>query len=72
MALLECCLSNVSSDALVAMNESEHEIRETICLDRCGACYDQPFLVVNGELQRDKSHRDLLRSLDMEHEVLVE
>lgn len=70
MALLECCLSNVSSDARIALDQSDHEVRETICLDRCGDCYDQPFLVVDGDLQTGSSHRELLRSLDDEPEVL--
>lgn len=69
MALLECCLSNVSSDARVALNESDHEIREAFCLDRCGQCYDDPFLVVNGDLRTGDSHRDLLRLLDAESRV---
>lgn len=72
MALLECCLSNVSLDARVALDESDHEIRETICLDRCGDCYAQPFLVVDGDIYTGETHRDLLESLDCEQQVLDE
>lgn len=69
MALVECCLSNVSSDARVALNESDHDVREALCLDRCGTCYDQPFLVVDGELQQGNSHQQLLQSFDSELQV---
>lgn len=69
MALLECCLSNVSSDARVALDESDHQVRETFCLDRCGDCYDRPFLVVDGELRTGGSHGDLIESLDGKQQV---
>ncbi|MFC4986699.1 DUF1450 domain-containing protein [Saliphagus infecundisoli] len=64
MAFLECCLNNVSSDARVALGESDHDVRETFCLDRCGDCYDRSFLVVDGELRTGNSHMDLLESVD--------
>lgn len=72
MALLECCLSNVSSDVRVALDKSDHEVREAFCLDRCGDCYDRAFLVVDGELQAGDSHADLLESLDGEPQVYEE
>lgn len=64
MVLIECCLNNVSSGARTALNESDHEVRETICLDRCGDCYDRSFMVVEGNLRIGDSHRDILRSID--------
>lgn len=72
MALVECCLSNVSADARIALDESDHEVRETFCLDRCGDCYDRPFLVVDGELRTGDSHEVLLESLDGEPQVYEE
>lgn len=69
MALLECCLSNVSSDARVALNDADYEVREAFCLDRCGRCYDDPFLVIDGKVRTGESHRDLLRALDGEPQV---
>lgn len=64
MTLLECCLSNVSSDGLAALKSSEHKLNETICLDRCGVCYDQPFLIVDGELRTGESHQEILGSIE--------
>jgi uncharacterized protein YuzB (UPF0349 family) len=70
MTLVECCLSNVSSDARAVLDESDHEIRESFCLDRCGTCYEQPFLIVDGELSVATSFEDLLDPLaDSEEEV---
>lgn len=64
MTLLECCLGNVSSDGLAALKDSEYKLNETICLDRCGACYDRPFLIVDGELRTGESHEEILDSLE--------
>lgn len=64
MVLLECCLNNVSSAARIALDKSDHDVRETFCLDRCGDCYDRSFLVVDDELRTSDSHADLLESVD--------
>lgn len=64
MTLIECCLSNVSFEARTALDESEHRVRETVCLDRCGDCHATPFLVVDGDVRTSNSHRALLQSVD--------
>jgi uncharacterized protein YuzB (UPF0349 family) len=64
MTLLECCLSDVSSDGLAALKNSEYDLNEKICLDRCGVCYDRPFLIVDGELHTGDSHKEILNSLE--------
>lgn len=64
MTLLECCLSNVSSETRVALDESPYRVRESICLDRCGTCYDGAFLLVDGALEVGESHRSLLESVE--------
>lgn len=69
MALIECCLSNVASEARIALDESDHEVRESFCLDRCGDCYTRPFLVVDGELRSGDSHDDILESAAMDSQV---
>ena len=66
MPLIECCLNNVSADTRAAIANSDEQVRETICLDRCGECYDQSFLVVDAELRTGKSHRNILQSLDVD------
>lgn len=72
MALLECCLSNISPGAQVALDESEHKVRESICLDRCGDCYAQPFLVIDGNIHLGESHQDILDSVDCNQQVFDE
>lgn len=64
MAFVECCLSNVSSEARVALDESNHEVREAFCLDRCGRCHERPFLVVDGALRDGQAFEGLLRDID--------
>jgi len=64
MATVECCLSNVSGDARSLLHESEHTVRETLCLDRCGECYRHPFLVVDGELWTGDAHRDIIADFE--------
>lgn len=68
MAFIECCRSNLPPDGRKELISSPHRVRETICLDRCGTCYDDPFVVVDGELHTGTSHRDILRSLDQDSE----
>lgn len=72
MALIECCLSNVSSDMRKALSESDHEVRETFCLDRCGICYNQQFLVIDGELHGEIADLNSLSDIDVEAEGLKE
>lgn len=64
MALIECCLSNVSGTARLALNDSDHRVRESLCLDRCGNCHDEAFVVVEGALYTGDSHEQLLQGID--------
>lgn len=64
MTLVECCVGNVTADARKELHESDVQVREAICLDRCGTCWERPFLIVDGELRTDESYSDLLRSLE--------
>lgn len=56
------CLHNVDSDVrgqLTAV-ETDAETVERRCLQRCGDCHRGDFLVVDGRLEADGSHADLL------------
>ncbi len=68
MTLIECCLGNVTAEARRELRESDGQVRETICLDRCGTCCASPFLIVDGELREDESFSDLLCSFDRQQE----
>lgn len=58
---VECCVNNVTADARAVLDETVHEVRFSFCLDHCGTCYEEPFLVVDGELRTGRSHEDILR-----------
>lgn len=68
MALIECCLHNVSSEARDVLHRTDHTVRERLCLDRCGDCDRQPFVVVDGTLELGTSHRDLLADVTTDSE----
>jgi len=41
-------------------------VREQPCLQRCGRCYEGPFLVVDGELREGESYQDMLEGASPE------
>lgn len=58
---IEYCLNNVDADARRRLDHRETgEVVETRCLQRCGDCYREPFLVVDGELATGGSHAEIL------------
>jgi uncharacterized protein YuzB (UPF0349 family) len=60
--VIEYCLRNVDGgvrDRLAAV-ETDAEVVERRCLQRCGECYRGPFLVVDGALETADSHAALL------------
>ena len=59
-ARVECCTNNVSMDEWAALRESEIEVDQQYCLQRCGVCHDSPFVVVDGETVRGESYDELL------------
>lgn len=56
----ECCVSNVDAEARALLTESDVDAVESYCLDRCGECYEGPFLVVDGTVVRGKSYEAVL------------
>jgi uncharacterized protein YuzB (UPF0349 family) len=46
---IEYCLNNVDSDTRTLLRGTD--ARETTCLGRCGRCYSDPFLLVDGEVR---------------------
>ena len=40
------------------------DVREATCLDHCGRCYREAFLVVDGTVRTGPSHAAVLRDLD--------
>ena len=61
--LVEYCLSNVPTPARAMLQACGLPVREDSCLQRCGCCYDGPFLVVDGEVVEGASHREILERI---------
>jgi uncharacterized protein YuzB (UPF0349 family) len=46
---IEYCIRNVDPGDRERVEALEGDVREHFCLQRCGACDAEPFLVVDGE-----------------------
>jgi uncharacterized protein YuzB (UPF0349 family) len=61
---IEYCLNNVDADVRCRLRDREgDETVEQRCLQRCGDCYRDDFLVVDGELAAGGSHAEILSAL---------
>lgn len=58
--LVECCVHNLTGGTGGAIDRSDPELRVSFCLDRCGTCYDEPFLVIDGEVTTGQSYEEIL------------
>jgi uncharacterized protein YuzB (UPF0349 family) len=67
-ACVEYCLANVGPAVRRSLRASDHDTNEQRCLQRCGQCRRDPFLVVDGEFETGSTHADLLHYLDISHE----
>ena len=64
---VESCLHNTDSTVRRLLRERIDETAATIefrsCLQRCGPCFEAPFLVVDGELRTGDSHEALVETV---------
>ncbi|WP_224337736.1 DUF1450 domain-containing protein [Haloprofundus halobius] len=65
---IEYCRTNVEADARASFAALDATVVEKCCLRRCGTCYTDPFLVVDGEPRRGESHAALVAALREESE----
>lgn len=47
--VVECCMNNLTPSGQKVLDESNCDVRFSFCLDRCGRCHEEPFLVIDGE-----------------------
>ena len=59
--IVEYCLNNVDDETRAALLRAGPWVVESSCLQRCGLCYDGPFLLADGEEFDGMSHAELLR-----------
>jgi uncharacterized protein YuzB (UPF0349 family) len=59
------CLSNVDDATrhMLQTYDGACKVIEECCLQRCGYCYDEPFLVVDDQLVRGSSHAAIFQTL---------
>ncbi|MFC6723589.1 DUF1450 domain-containing protein [Halobium palmae] len=59
---VEYCISNVDDVQAVReqCSESSARVMERRCLQRCGRCFREPFLVVDGDVVTGADHEALL------------
>lgn len=48
-SVIECCVRNVAEEDLRRLEAENETVRVRPCLERCGTCRDEPFLVVDGD-----------------------
>ena len=66
MLTVEYCLNNVDATTRRRLDDIEDEnVIETRCLQRCGECYRDSFVVVDGELRTGSTHGEVLSDLGM-------
>lgn len=46
--VIQCCKRNMPPDLRDVLDCDRYSLRETVCLQRCGECYDTGFIVVDG------------------------
>lgn len=65
-AHVECCLNNTTAALEKQLAELDIDLRKYRCLQQCGHCYENPFLVVEGGLRLAERHADLVDELQSE------
>lgn len=66
---IEYCRHNGDCTVNDVLLDSSLDVDVRFCLDRCGECYDEPFLLVDGEMVTGSSHREILAEIDgIEHD----
>ena len=61
--MIEYCPSNVDGETRRRVAARE-DSREATCLDHCGRCHREAFLVVDGTVRTGSSHAAILDDLD--------
>lgn len=49
--LVECCVRNVTDECKQRLRDGDGTVRVRPCLEHCGVCRTEQFLVVDGELR---------------------
>jgi uncharacterized protein YuzB (UPF0349 family) len=66
--VIECCIDNVSVEEVQNYEAGSTPVEMRYCLQRCGRCYDQAFLVIDGDVIPGPNHAALRDRLDSEED----
>lgn len=61
-SFVEYCLGNITARTRKRLQESNFRTDGTACLGRCGDCFAEPFLIVDGEYVPG-NHEELINVL---------
>lgn len=64
MPTIEYCLCNVDRETRERLAATDAETVGKRCLQRCGDCYREALLVVDGTPRTGSDHADLLAGVD--------
>lgn len=58
--MIEYCRVNVDAVARGDLIVHQVPVKEHPCLQRCGVCYEESFMVVDGEVATGRTHKEIL------------
>lgn len=61
---IQACVSNVDNEAQSLLTDADTSSSVYPCLEQCGCCYREPFLVVDSKRVTGDSHAALLKDVD--------
>lgn len=61
---VEACLANVDTETRRRLRTNDRDLTIRPCLEQCGICYAEPFLVFDGTLERGYDHQAILDAHD--------
>lgn len=63
---IECCIDNVGFDDRRTIEASNESVDIRYCLQRCGRCYREPFVVVDGDVVTGADYSTILETIESE------
>jgi uncharacterized protein YuzB (UPF0349 family) len=70
--IVECCVNNLDLGTRRRLSNKEFLLREQPCLEHCGYCYRDPFVVSDGELQIGETTVEALLSSEANEDHCVD
>lgn len=65
---IECCSNNIDFGTWKRLLGTEFNVNKQYCLQRCGLCHNENFIIHDGELITADDHETMMRALLGEHD----